>query len=253
MRVLALRLTLTTVDVAAAQPHDADVVAHAPDSTIARRHFERGRAMYEREDYAGALDEFTAANAIAPLPELEYNIARCHDRLDHPAEAIAAYRRYLATPRKAGDERADAERVALELRISMLTQRLPAPPAPSRPYLLPRARPRRHPRARDHGERARRVRRARVQRAQGELPPVHPRSERAREPLLRWLRLVGRRRGRGRRRSRAVDRRAPTGALGSGHRPMGPVVRGWAPVRRPLLVVELRQPLDEALSPRKSS
>jgi tetratricopeptide (TPR) repeat protein len=54
-----------------------------------------GEQAYE----AGKLDEarasFEAALAIAPVGGVYYRLALCHERLEHHAEAAAAYRRYL--------------------------------------------------------------------------------------------------------------------------------------------------------------
>jgi tetratricopeptide (TPR) repeat protein len=66
-----------------------------PDTEVARRHFQAASAAYEQGDYPTALKEFERARLVKPLPDLDYNIGRCHDRLEHYAEAIAAYQRFI--------------------------------------------------------------------------------------------------------------------------------------------------------------
>jgi tetratricopeptide (TPR) repeat protein len=97
-----------------------------PDTEIARRHFEAGRLQYEASDYQGALREFEAARKVRNLPAFDYNIARCLDRLERPAEAIAAYQRYLA----ANGDTADTAEVRERVRV--LQERI-APPATAPP------------------------------------------------------------------------------------------------------------------------
>ena len=99
--------------VAGAAPRDAD-----PDTEIARRHFVKGSNSYDQEDYLDAIEEFSAAQRVWPLPAFDYNIGRCHDRLEHFAEAISHYEAYLAAERDAADA------IPLRARIGLLRQRL---------------------------------------------------------------------------------------------------------------------------------
>jgi hypothetical protein len=77
-------------------------------------------------EYPHALEEFEAARRIKESPELDYNIARCHDRLEHYREAVTFYERFL----EARPGSPDAPE--LRQRVSVLRQRLerelPAPP-----------------------------------------------------------------------------------------------------------------------------
>ncbi|MSP61802.1 MAG: hypothetical protein EXR72_16005 [Myxococcales bacterium] len=102
-------LTLGPVPARADEPAD-------PDTEIARRHFELAKRHYEGSDYSAALLEFEAAHRVKPAPAFEYNIGRCHDRLEHLAEAIAHYQRY------ADVHPADEAEVAA--RIAVLQKRL---------------------------------------------------------------------------------------------------------------------------------
>ena len=65
----------------------------------ARGHFERGVSLYERENFALALEEFeTAYGLMEGHPNrgmMLYNIARCMDRLGRYGEAIDTYARFL--------------------------------------------------------------------------------------------------------------------------------------------------------------
>src|SRR5262245_43180338 len=90
-----------------------------PDLEIAQRRFTKGSQYYVAKDYARAIEEFEAARRVMPAPEIDYNIARCHDRLEHFREAIAAYERYLASK----PSKEDAAEV--EARLKVLQPRVP--------------------------------------------------------------------------------------------------------------------------------
>lgn len=84
---LLLALSLVTVGARAAEP----------DATErARRLFDEGRQLHLRRDYDGARQKFEAARAIKPMPELDYNVGFCWDKLGRGDEALREYRRYLA-------------------------------------------------------------------------------------------------------------------------------------------------------------
>jgi tetratricopeptide (TPR) repeat protein len=72
------------------------LIERDPDREIARRHYERGRAAYERGDYQSAVDEFEAARRVMPRPALDFDVGRAYDRLERIDEAITAYERCLA-------------------------------------------------------------------------------------------------------------------------------------------------------------
>src|SRR5690242_12529448 len=54
----------------------------------------------KKHDYAAALEFYTKAVALQPglakRQQIDLRIARCHDELKHPGEAITAYQRFLA-------------------------------------------------------------------------------------------------------------------------------------------------------------
>src|SRR5688572_3436150 len=107
-----------------------------PDTEAARRHFDKGLALYEQRRYDDALAEFEVARKLKPLPDLDFNVARTHERREAWGEAAIAYERYLAA-------RPDAPDAAdLRARIEVLRSRVsppkplaaltPAPPPPRR-------------------------------------------------------------------------------------------------------------------------
>lgn len=102
----------------------ASAQARDADEEIAHGHFVRGRDMFGKERYREALAEFAAAQKAKTLPQLDYNIARCHEELGEIDRAIAAYRRYLATI--IGDEAAQIrDRIA-----GLEAKRRARPPVP---------------------------------------------------------------------------------------------------------------------------
>jgi hypothetical protein len=100
--------------------------ADTPDTEIARVHFERGKDRYAAGDYVGALKEFQAARKVHPAPALDYNIARCFDRLELQADAITAYQQYLLSEENPPD--ADIVRQRIEiLKTRVAPARAPSP------------------------------------------------------------------------------------------------------------------------------
>jgi tetratricopeptide (TPR) repeat protein len=74
----------------------------------ARAHVNAAFAYFDDQRYADAVRELQAAYALDPVPELQYNLGQCFERLGHPADASQAYRRYLqASPRT--PDRAEVE------------------------------------------------------------------------------------------------------------------------------------------------
>jgi tetratricopeptide (TPR) repeat protein len=97
-----------------------------PDTEVARRHFQIGRAAYDAGDYQQALESFERANRIKPAAAFDFNIGRCFDRLERYPEAIASYQRFVSsipTPPDADEVRA---------RIAVLKERIASAPSPTR-------------------------------------------------------------------------------------------------------------------------
>jgi tetratricopeptide (TPR) repeat protein len=87
----------------------------------AKRHFRAGVDYFDRGEYGRALDEFRAAKQAAPLPELDFNIARTYERMGDAAHAMRSYEAYLAArpgASDAGETRGAIER--LKRRIGWL-------------------------------------------------------------------------------------------------------------------------------------
>lgn len=80
----------------------------------AAHHFEEGTRLYAAGSYREAIDEFEAANAIAPAAANLFNLARCYEKLAEMRMALDFYERYLADPD--APERDLVERRIAELR-----------------------------------------------------------------------------------------------------------------------------------------
>ncbi len=84
---------------AAAPPAAAQTTTAKPaptGSAGARQLFGSGEAKFKAGDYAGALNDFQAADAIKAAPQAARYIGLCQDKLGHYPEAVAAYERFLA-------------------------------------------------------------------------------------------------------------------------------------------------------------
>jgi tetratricopeptide (TPR) repeat protein len=104
------------------------------DTEVARRHFQKGSQFYSSGDYSAALREFDAARRAYASPAIDYNIARCHDRLENLPAAVEYYERYLATAKDAPDAAEIARRVeVLRQRIGDQKPAIEAKPSPPTP------------------------------------------------------------------------------------------------------------------------
>jgi hypothetical protein len=101
-----------------AVPQSAARALDDPDTEGARRHFARGRQFYDAGDYRRALDEFQAAKRLRAAAGLDYNIARCYDRLEEYSQAIHHYELYVAADPRAADT------TEVKARIATLRERL---------------------------------------------------------------------------------------------------------------------------------
>ena len=76
-----------------------------------------GSALYEKGDYAGALEKFNAAYAAFPSPKLMFNIGQANRDLSRPVEALEALEKFLASDTNASPETtAEARNAVAELR-----------------------------------------------------------------------------------------------------------------------------------------
>jgi tetratricopeptide (TPR) repeat protein len=69
----------------------------------ARVHFERGVALFEKDDFVGALEAFEQADRASHVPAITYNIARARESLGQAQAALEAYEAYLAEAGAEGD------------------------------------------------------------------------------------------------------------------------------------------------------
>ncbi|HVW25323.1 MAG TPA: PEGA domain-containing protein [Polyangiaceae bacterium] len=82
-------------------------LATEPGTPAARQHYLAGAQLYAQGKYSDAVDQFLAADRIAPSAALSYDIARAYEKLGETSLALRWYRDYL---RRAG-EPADAPKV----------------------------------------------------------------------------------------------------------------------------------------------
>jgi tetratricopeptide (TPR) repeat protein len=107
--------------------------AQAPDEKTekARIHVRAAIAYYDEGRYEDAAREMQVAYDLKPVPDLQYNLAQCYERLNKLDEAAGAYEKYLA----GRPDALDAKQV--KARIENLRERARAeaegketPPAP---------------------------------------------------------------------------------------------------------------------------
>ena len=121
MRSLVLCLLVALSSTARAQPED--------DGSQAIRLFNEGRLHYEVGDFEVARTRWEAARRLRPLPELDYDIARCWDRLGNADAAIAEYRKYLEAAPAAANADVVRARVAELERARSAPSPSPSPPS----------------------------------------------------------------------------------------------------------------------------
>ncbi len=81
---------------AVAQPKPTTTTAAAPNLADAKKHYGEGEKKYKAGDFAGALTEFQAADAIKSTAQSQRYIGLCQDNLGHFSEAVASYEKFLA-------------------------------------------------------------------------------------------------------------------------------------------------------------
>jgi tetratricopeptide (TPR) repeat protein len=93
--------------------------AHADDAKLesARIHMKAAIAYYDDGRYEEAAREMRAAYELKPVPDLQYNLAQCYERLGRFESAAASYARYLEASPEAPD------RATVEKRIAHLRER----------------------------------------------------------------------------------------------------------------------------------
>ncbi len=127
MALLVGAALLVSATTASAQPSDEAL-------TTARALYTEGEQRFAAQDYRGAIDAFTRANAIIEHPRNHYNIAKSYERLGDGAACVASYERYLDGHREregqfpvdALDVRASIARCKLEMRPRVRVTSRPA-------------------------------------------------------------------------------------------------------------------------------
>ncbi|MFN0249639.1 MAG: hypothetical protein ACKV2T_22335 [Kofleriaceae bacterium] len=84
---------------------------------------------HQRNDFPTALVELEAAYAADPAPDLLYAIGQVHVKLDQCAEAIAFYKRYLATS-PAAQPKVDTEQAIATCETKLAPSQPTATPTP---------------------------------------------------------------------------------------------------------------------------
>ena len=86
--VVLVAAGLAAGGVARAAPTEAEAAE-------ARVHYAQASRAYDLAEYEAALGEFKEAYRITGDPAFLFNIAQCHRKLGHPADAITFYKTYL--------------------------------------------------------------------------------------------------------------------------------------------------------------
>ena len=97
----------------------------------ARIHLKAAIAYYDEARYDDAVREMEAAYALRPLPDLQYNLAQCYERLGRYEDAAKAYETYLAGNPAAPDRKLVETRIGnLRERAKAVAAGSQAPPPP---------------------------------------------------------------------------------------------------------------------------
>lgn len=113
--VVALALTfvpaLTGFSSASAQSNGGKSTARKVEELAGK-----GAKAYGEERYRDAIGYFEQAYALQPVPNLLYNIGRCHEKLDEYEEAIEHYEEFAVAPEVGSEARREALKRAESLR-----------------------------------------------------------------------------------------------------------------------------------------
>src|SRR5437868_4073465 len=102
-----------------------------PKTERARIHLKAAIAYYDEARYEDAAREMEAAYALKPLPDLQYNLAQCYERLGRYTDAASAYETYLKANAAAPDRKLVETRIAnLRERAAAVSAGSQVPPPP---------------------------------------------------------------------------------------------------------------------------
>jgi tetratricopeptide (TPR) repeat protein len=86
----------------------------------ARAHVNAAIAYYGEAKYEDAAREMSAAYDLKPLPDLQYNLAQCYERLNRLDDAVKSYELYLSSRPDSPDKK------QIEIRVVNLRERAKA-------------------------------------------------------------------------------------------------------------------------------
>lgn len=123
---LALQLALPASAVLAATPTESPRAA-------SRAAFLQAQKDYAAERYGEALEGYSEAHRLMPMPAFIFNMAQCQRLLQKPEEALALYRQYLTEePRAKNRKTVEGFIAELETAVAALPPKAPVltPSAP---------------------------------------------------------------------------------------------------------------------------
>jgi len=146
----AARIAKAIEDLEALAKRQGDALrAPPPDAALldaeARAMFARGIEAFRAKRYEVAHTAFLAARSVAPLPELEYNLARACEELGRTRDAVDHYRAFLhhASPNEAAATRS---RIAALQAAARIEAKVASAGEPSATDRQPRPKASMHPR-----------------------------------------------------------------------------------------------------------
>jgi tetratricopeptide (TPR) repeat protein len=128
--LLALCLSSTAMVASPPQAHADD-----PGERSAKRHYDRGKKLFELQKFDAALEQFQKAYDASPIPDFLYNIGQCQRNLGDYKAAVFSFKRYLKLdPETERREKLEALIEDLERKIDESdTERLELKPKKEKP------------------------------------------------------------------------------------------------------------------------
>jgi tetratricopeptide (TPR) repeat protein len=97
-------------------------VVRADNKADARKHVEVADVSYKLGDFAKALDEYSKAYQVFPVPGLLFNIGQCHRELGHLDQALFFYEGFLRDSPADAPNRSVVEGLANDMRAAIAKQ-----------------------------------------------------------------------------------------------------------------------------------
>ncbi len=86
-------LCLSTAVITAATPQRA--FADDPGERASKRHYDRGKKLFELQKFEDALEEFQKAYDASPIPDFLFNIGQCQRNLGDNQAAVFSFKKFL--------------------------------------------------------------------------------------------------------------------------------------------------------------